>query len=62
MLAPTFKQNGISLADLNDEYFLDERELRTLARHPLASIGGHTTSHQALSTLDSDFRASRVGR
>jgi peptidoglycan/xylan/chitin deacetylase (PgdA/CDA1 family) len=52
-LAPTFKQNGISLAALNDEYFLDERELRSLARHPLASIGGHTTSHPALSTLDS---------
>jgi peptidoglycan/xylan/chitin deacetylase (PgdA/CDA1 family) len=53
MLAPTFKQNGISLAALNDEYFLDERELSILARHPLASIGGHTTSHAALATLDS---------
>ena len=52
MLAPTFKQNGISLAELNDAYFLDERELRILARHPLASIGGHTTSHAALTTLD----------
>ena len=52
MLAPTFKQNGISLAALNDAYFLDERELRILARHPLASIGGHTTSHAALATLD----------
>ncbi|MEH2609784.1 polysaccharide deacetylase family protein [Bradyrhizobium sp. AZCC 1693] len=52
MLAPTFKQNGISLAALNDEYFLDERELGILARHPLASIGGHTASHAALATLD----------
>ena len=52
MLAPTFKQNGISLAALNDAYFLDERELGILARHPLASIGGHTTSHAALATLD----------
>jgi peptidoglycan/xylan/chitin deacetylase (PgdA/CDA1 family) len=52
-LAPTFKQNGISLAELNDAYFLDERELATLARHPLVSIGGHTTSHPALTTLDS---------
>lgn len=51
-LTPTFKKNGISLAALNDEYFLDERELRILARHPLASIGGHTTSHPALATLD----------
>jgi peptidoglycan/xylan/chitin deacetylase (PgdA/CDA1 family) len=52
MLAPTFQQNGISLAALNDAYFLDERELGILARHPLASIGGHTTSHAALATLD----------
>lgn len=52
MLAPTFKQNGISLAELNDAYFLDERELRILSRHPLASIGGHTTSHAALAALD----------
>jgi peptidoglycan/xylan/chitin deacetylase (PgdA/CDA1 family) len=52
LLAPTFKQNGISLAALNDAYFLDERELRILAHHPLASIGGHTTSHAALATLD----------
>jgi peptidoglycan/xylan/chitin deacetylase (PgdA/CDA1 family) len=51
-LAPTFKQNGISLSALNNAYFLDERELRILARHPLASIGGHTTSHAALTTLD----------
>ena len=52
LLAPTFKQNDISLAALNDAYFLDERELGKLARHPLASIGGHTTSHAALTTLE----------
>lgn len=52
MLWPVFKESGISLEKLNDEYFLDERELRTLARHPLASIGGHSTSHPALSSLD----------
>lgn len=52
MLAPAFKQNGISLAALNDQYFLNERELSILAQHPLASIGGHTTSHAALATLD----------
>lgn len=51
-LAPTFKQNGISLTALNERYFLDERELTSLSRHPLASIGGHTTSHTALMTLD----------
>lgn len=51
-LAPTFKQHRISLSALNDTYFLDENELRALSRHPLASIGGHATSHAALPTLD----------
>jgi peptidoglycan/xylan/chitin deacetylase (PgdA/CDA1 family) len=62
MLAPTFEKSGISLEALNDAYFLDERELRSLARHPLATIGGHTTSHRALATLDSSWaRAELAG-
>ncbi|MBR1213959.1 polysaccharide deacetylase family protein [Bradyrhizobium sp. JYMT SZCCT0180] len=48
----TFQNYGISLSALNAAYFLDERELQALSRHPLASIGGHTTSHAALATLD----------
>jgi peptidoglycan/xylan/chitin deacetylase (PgdA/CDA1 family) len=52
MLAPTFNRAGISLSALNEAYFLNERELQSLARHPLASIGGHTASHVALSSLD----------
>jgi peptidoglycan/xylan/chitin deacetylase (PgdA/CDA1 family) len=52
MLAPTFNRAGISLPALNEAYFLNERELQSLARHPLASIGGHTASHAALSSLD----------
>jgi peptidoglycan/xylan/chitin deacetylase (PgdA/CDA1 family) len=52
LLAPTFKKAGLSLAALNDGYFLDERELQALSRHQLASIGGHTTSHPALAYLD----------
>jgi peptidoglycan/xylan/chitin deacetylase (PgdA/CDA1 family) len=52
MLAPTFNRAGISLSALNEAYFLNERELQNLARHPLASIGGHTASHAALSSLD----------
>jgi hypothetical protein len=51
-IAPLFSKAGISLSELNNAYFLDERELQTLARHPLVSIGGHTTSHAALATLD----------
>ena len=52
MLAPTFIEADISLSALNDAYFLDESELQVLARHPLASIGGHTVSHTALTALD----------
>jgi len=52
MLAPTFTKADISLSALNEAYFLDERELRILAQHPLASIGGHTVSHAALTSLD----------
>jgi peptidoglycan/xylan/chitin deacetylase (PgdA/CDA1 family) len=53
MLGPTFQKAGISLSALNDAYFLDEREVQALSSHPLASIGGHTTSHPALKILDS---------
>jgi peptidoglycan/xylan/chitin deacetylase (PgdA/CDA1 family) len=52
LLAPAFKQYGISLAALNETYFLDEGGLIDLARHPLASIGGHSSSHAALVNLD----------
>jgi peptidoglycan/xylan/chitin deacetylase (PgdA/CDA1 family) len=52
MLVPTFSRAGLSLSALNEAYFLDERQLQVLARHPLASIGGHTDSHPALACLD----------
>jgi peptidoglycan/xylan/chitin deacetylase (PgdA/CDA1 family) len=52
MLASTFSSADLSLSALNEAYFLDERELQVLARHPLASIGGHTASHPALAGLD----------
>jgi peptidoglycan/xylan/chitin deacetylase (PgdA/CDA1 family) len=52
VLAMDFAKAGISLTALNERYFLDEQQLQTLARHPLASIGGHTTSHAALKNLD----------
>jgi peptidoglycan/xylan/chitin deacetylase (PgdA/CDA1 family) len=53
MLAPTFHKAGVSLSALNDAYFLDEGEIQVLSHHPLVTIGGHTTSHSALKTLDS---------
>ena len=53
-LAPTFAAYGISLEALADAYFLNENDLRALARHPLVTIGAHTTSHAALATLEAD--------
>jgi peptidoglycan/xylan/chitin deacetylase (PgdA/CDA1 family) len=52
MLTTDFAKAGIALTSLNERYFLDEQQLQTLARHPLASIGGHTTSHAPLKNLD----------
>ena len=51
-LHPTFAQYGISITDLVNQYFLNTDELITLARHPLATVGSHTLSHIALSTLE----------
>jgi peptidoglycan/xylan/chitin deacetylase (PgdA/CDA1 family) len=51
-LSSTFRAAGISLEQLNRQYFLDEAELQALAAAPLVSIGAHTTSHSALATLE----------
>jgi peptidoglycan/xylan/chitin deacetylase (PgdA/CDA1 family) len=53
-LAPTFAAYGLSLAALAEAYFLNEDELRSLAHHPLVTIGAHTTSHAALPTLEAE--------
>jgi peptidoglycan/xylan/chitin deacetylase (PgdA/CDA1 family) len=54
---PQLEKAGISLAALNDVYFLSEREFKALAQHRLASVGGHSVSHPALVTLnDSEAR------
>jgi peptidoglycan/xylan/chitin deacetylase (PgdA/CDA1 family) len=37
--------DGIAIAPLVDREALTERQLRTLAQHPLVTIGGHTTTH-----------------
>jgi peptidoglycan/xylan/chitin deacetylase (PgdA/CDA1 family) len=52
MLEPTFRESGISLAELNEQHFLSPEELVALSRHPLATIGAHTASHAALATLN----------
>ncbi len=51
-LRDTFVAYGISLQGLCNRYFMNENELRFLAREPLASIGAHTVTHPALSMLD----------
>jgi peptidoglycan/xylan/chitin deacetylase (PgdA/CDA1 family) len=51
-LRSTFARYGVSITDLVDRYFLNADELIALSRHPLATIGSHTRSHTALSTLD----------
>jgi peptidoglycan/xylan/chitin deacetylase (PgdA/CDA1 family) len=59
-LDPTFTTAGISIRDLNERYYLNERELEALSRHPLATIGGHTSSHAALSALEADQARSEI--
>lgn len=39
---------GIEIPALVDQEALTERQLRTLAQHPLVTIGGHTTTHPNL--------------
>jgi peptidoglycan/xylan/chitin deacetylase (PgdA/CDA1 family) len=53
-LMPTFAAHGLSLEGLAEAYFLSEEELRTLAKHPLVTIGAHTTSHAALPALETE--------
>jgi peptidoglycan/xylan/chitin deacetylase (PgdA/CDA1 family) len=53
-LAPVFAAYGISLPSVANEYFMNSEELREFAGRPLVTIGAHTTSHAALSTLEAD--------
>ncbi len=53
-LEPAFAAAGISIRELNERYYLNERELEALSRHPLATIGGHTSTHAPLSALEPD--------
>jgi peptidoglycan/xylan/chitin deacetylase (PgdA/CDA1 family) len=54
-LAPTFRSAGISLEQLNRQYFLDDTDVVALAAVPLASIGAHATTHLALATLEREI-------
>jgi peptidoglycan/xylan/chitin deacetylase (PgdA/CDA1 family) len=52
LLDDTFRSYGVSLRDLNDAYFMTPADLCALARHPLVTIGAHSTTHTALSILN----------
>lgn len=51
LLHAVFKRYGVSAAAATNAAGLSPAALRTLVRHPLATIGGHTTSHRPLPNL-----------
>jgi peptidoglycan/xylan/chitin deacetylase (PgdA/CDA1 family) len=59
-LESVFVSAGLSLRDLNERYYMNECELKAISRHPLATIGGHTSSHAALSKLALDEARSEI--
>jgi peptidoglycan/xylan/chitin deacetylase (PgdA/CDA1 family) len=54
MLCETFQAYRISIDELVERYCFDSDTLKQLARNPLVTIGGHTTTHRPLSLLDED--------
>ncbi len=48
--------------DLNDRYFLNAEEVRTIANDPLIDIGGHTISHPRLKDLSDKEAFSEIIR
>ena len=58
LLRDVLERHGVSAAAATAAVGLSPEHLRALARHPLATIGGHTTSHPWLPSL-SEARAWR---
>ena len=54
LLRETFERYGVSVIDATDEAGLSQEQLRALARHPLATIGSHTTGHRDLTGLNEE--------
>lgn len=44
-------RHGVGNSDLLDRDMLSREDLRTLSRHPLVTIGGHTQTHRSLRQL-----------
>lgn len=51
LLAPTFARYGLSMSDIASDAGLSLDHVRTLARHSLVTIGGHTETHPELAQL-----------
>lgn len=51
LLSCSFARYGLSMPDINNDIGLSLDQLKELARHPLVTIGGHTTSHPNLAQL-----------
>ena len=54
MLCETFQVYRVSIDELVARYCFDSGTLKQLARNPLVTIGGHTSTHRPLSLLDED--------
>jgi len=54
MFCETFKAYRVSIEELVDRYCFDGKALKQLARNPLVTIGGHSSTHRPLSLLDED--------
>ena len=54
MLGETFRVYRVSIDELVERYCFDSETLKQLARNPLVTIGGHTSTHRPLSLLDED--------
>jgi peptidoglycan/xylan/chitin deacetylase (PgdA/CDA1 family) len=48
------RRHGIDPLAITADLTMNPQELRTLAGHPLASLGAHTTSHRAVGRLSAD--------
>lgn len=46
-----FDDQGVSFPDLCERFFVDAKELKRLAAHPLITIGGHSTTHRPMAAL-----------
>lgn len=53
-LGQAMKADGLDSRPLVDQQALTRDELRRLAKHPLITIGGHTTSHPWLASLSTE--------